>query len=196
MPSPTKLAPEELVSDRLFESVWKKSSLGAPILGSPDTLMSITHGLLKEYTESHYCSDNTVISICGGYDRGGLIKNIEKKFRRLKPSAFSAVTESVEYIPSVITKQKDIEQNHLCLGLPSAPLGDDLNYALSAISNAFGNGMSSRLFQALREWTVSVRKQSKIKQRQPTKVMYKSGRVMRPLLLISYSFLIFIDKNN
>ncbi len=144
--------PEEMVHDILSETVWKDNSLGYPILGTSDSLKLINKDLFNEYMIKNYTPDNCVISVVGNFDYEKLVHLITKYFGDWKSD--KELVQGFE--PSIFTKdikikQKDTEQVHVCLGFNGIEHGKDELYTLLAINNILGGGMSSRLFQKIRE---------------------------------------------
>ena len=142
-------SPEDLVGEELFGAVYSASPLGRPILGKPETLKGITAERMASYMAERYCPQNLVVSLAGRYtdsDRAHLVALLEAMPARSAPDA-----EPGHYQPAVTTKQKPIEQNHLCLGFPALPAGHPERYALQVLNGILGAGMSSRLFQTVRE---------------------------------------------
>ena len=145
-------SPEELVHDILTEQIWKESPLGMPILGTIDTLATIDNACLREYISKLYIPSNIVIAIAGSFDEKKIVRKIEKKFKKLKFSEQSPpVSDAPRFCGGVSIKQKDTEQAHICIGMNGIELGNDDNYALNLINNVLGGGMSSILFQKIRE---------------------------------------------
>ncbi len=144
--------PEELVHDLLQLSSWKNNSLGLPILGTEEIISKFNHETFKQYYKKNYRPDNTVIAVAGNVNEKDTIKKIEKYFGSWTYN--EKVTESKDiasYTPSFIKREKDIEQVHLCLSFPGVPLGSKDTYVIAALNTIFGGGMSSRLFQRIRE---------------------------------------------
>lgn len=145
-------APEDLVYDELQFNVWKSNPIGYPILGTKKTISSFKSKTFKKYFTENYCPSNTVLSIAGNFNKDEMIKKIEKYFKNWKEEKkYSHNLEEVIYNPCIIKKEKDIEQMHLCIAFPGIPLGDEAAYTLVALNTIFGGGMSSRLFQRIRE---------------------------------------------
>lgn len=144
-------APEDLVYDELQYNIWKGNSLAYPILGTKETITRFDNKTFKKYLKCNYRPSNTVISVAGNFDKESMIKKIEAYFKDWKDEECYQKKEEVVYNPCIIKKEKDIEQIHLCIAFPGIPLGDDDSYALVALNTIFGGGMSSRLFQRIRE---------------------------------------------
>jgi predicted Zn-dependent peptidase len=144
--------PEELVHDLLTEEIWDGVPLGYPILGTAESLGSITRDDLIKYMSSFYVPDNCVISVVGNFEEEHLIEVIEKYFGSWKPLGYCSLSNERPLFSSrFLFRKKDIEQTHLCIGFRGLPMGDDRIYALLVLNNIIGGGMSSRLFQNIRE---------------------------------------------
>ncbi len=141
--------PDDLVTERLFARVWQGNALSRPILGREKTLRKFTGEKLREYMRSHYTPDRIVISLSGNFTDLD-IEYLKDRFSQI-PEGQPAAPEKAVYVPAVVTKRKAIEQNHVCLAFPGLPIGDDRRYAMSLMSGMLGGGMSSRLFQSVRE---------------------------------------------
>lgn len=145
-------SPEELVHDILSETVWSGHSIGYPILGSRKSLKAINREMILEYMAENYIPENVVVAVAGNFDEESLFGLVEKYFGswRTAPVARDR-KDSVIFKPGVKIKEKDTEQVHLCLGFNGIEHGNDRLYSLLAVNNIFGGGMSSRLFQKIRE---------------------------------------------
>ena len=144
--------PEDLVYDLLAEAYFGDHPLARPILGSQQQIASVSREALIDYRRRHYRPDNTVLAIAGDFD--------EKQFRELAErylGCWQAQGETrmpepkLESCARLLTRKKDIEQVHLCLAYPGVAQDDDALYPLSVMNNLLGGGMSSRLFQRIRE---------------------------------------------
>ncbi len=142
--------PEELVHDILQYEIWSNNSLGYPILGNRQSISKFDSNTFKSYYSSNYTPNNTVIAVAGNFDEHTIINKIQKYFGSFKgESKYKA--KNYKYTPSIITKAKDIEQVHLALGFESISIGSEEAQTLAALSTVLGGGMSSRLFQKIRE---------------------------------------------
>lgn len=145
-------SPEELVHDLLAETVWHDNALGYPILGTYESLRKINRQLILEYIQKWYSPQNTVISVAGSFDSDNLQELIYKYFGSWKKTKIA--DEQINHISfnSEITfKHKDTEQIHMCIGFNGLKHCDDRLYALFVANNIIGGGVSSRLFQKIRE---------------------------------------------
>ncbi|MCC5909851.1 MAG: insulinase family protein [Clostridiaceae bacterium] len=145
-------SPEDLAHDLLYQSMFKDSSLGLPILGDNNSVKSITRDEMLKYMSQYYVPNNAVISVAGNFDEKDLLEAIEAKFGHWKPSNISLrEQEKAHYNFQHIDKFKDIEQIHLCLAFKGITLGEGRLYPLLVVNNVLGGSMSSRLFQKIRE---------------------------------------------
>ncbi len=145
-------APDELVHDILSEAVWKGSAIGYPILGTRKSLRGITRENILDYIRERYTPENIVISVAGNYEEEKLSEMLERYFGSWKTEQNAGINvETVDFKPGLSIKEKDTEQVHICIGFEGVENGNDCIYPLLAVNNLFGGGMSSRLFQKIRE---------------------------------------------
>ncbi|MDD3412056.1 MAG: pitrilysin family protein, partial [Eubacteriales bacterium] len=143
--------PEDLVNDVLCEAQYS-GSLRRPILGTGDLIRAYSREDLLRYWQRHYVPQNTVLAIAGHYDWDAFVKLAEQYFNAFpNDHAPEAVGESQIFVPGRKARDKDTEQLNICMGFPGVALGADDLYPLNVFNNAIGGGMSSRLFQRIRE---------------------------------------------
>lgn len=141
--------PEDLCSERLFAAVYKGTPLARPILGRPATLEKMTGAFLREYQQRHYRGENLVVALAGSFSPR-VVEELKGRFAHLERGEPEQV-RPVTYRPAITVKKKAIEQNHLTLAFPGLPYGSPQKYTLQLLSSILGGGMSSRLFQEVRE---------------------------------------------
>lgn len=142
-------SPEDVATEKLFETCFDGSALGRPILGYEKTLQKMTSQTLHDFVRDYYHPADTIIAISGHYSQAD-IDFICELFSEMKGEGKNVITPAV-YQPSVVIRPKEIEQNHLCIGFPGLATTDDRRYAYRLLSSMIGDGMSSRLFQTVRE---------------------------------------------
>ncbi|MGI6706901.1 MAG: M16 family metallopeptidase [Clostridia bacterium] len=144
--------PEDLVHDLLAQSFFKGHPLSRPILGSPENILSFSQEDLFSFIRNHYIPSNTVISFAGNFDEDMVEELVERyvAFQENTPKRMET-TNLPSFNSAVAIREKETEQTHVCLALPGLPMGDDDLYSLLILNNLFGGGMSSRLFQSIRE---------------------------------------------
>ncbi|MCI7737416.1 MAG: insulinase family protein [Clostridiales bacterium] len=144
--------PEDLVYDLLAEAYFGDHPLARPILGSQQQIASVSREALIDYRRRHYRPDNTVLAIAGDFDEKQFRELAERYLGRWKAQGETRMPEPrLEACAKLLTRKKDIEQVHLCLAYPGVAQDDDALYPLSVMNNLLGGGMSSRLFQRIRE---------------------------------------------
>lgn len=144
-------APEDMVHELIMETAWgKESGLGASTLGTRETLSKIDAKVIRDYMAQTYTPKNCVIAVAGNFG-DDLIAHIERYFGAW--TGANEITEAFreQYSAGCLLRKKEIEQVHFCLGFPAYPSEDERNYPALAFNNVFGAGMSSALFQKIRE---------------------------------------------
>lgn len=141
--------PEDVATEKLFESCFAGSALGRPILGTRETLAPMDSGTLHRYFSEYYRPQDTVIALSGSFSDEALAFICEL-FSAMPGGGKNAIGPA-QYRPQVVVRPKDIEQCHLCIGFPGLSVQDEDCYALQMLSAILGDGMSSRLFQTVRE---------------------------------------------
>ncbi len=145
-------SPEDLVYDLLAEAVWGNTSMGRTILGTPSSLGGITSEKMRGYIQKHYTAENMVISVSGNYGPD-FFDGLEKYFGQWALAEKAPVLPAAPYQSgNVLVRTKDIEQVQVVASFSGLDVMDDSGaYSLLAFNNIFGSGMSSRLFQNIRE---------------------------------------------
>jgi len=145
-------SPDDVVHELLHSKFYGSHPLGQPILGTVENIKNFTQERLLKYFDQFYSPHNLVISVAGSFDDKELISLLDKYFGHWNKSKGNYQQLNMSKSNSgIFYKYKDIEQTHLCIGYPGLPLGHDSIYPLMVFNNIFGGGMSSRLFQKIRE---------------------------------------------
>ena len=142
-------SPEDVAIDKLFEKCYDGSALGRPILGTAETLQTINSEAMHDYMHRYYRPADTVVAVSGHFTEDDL-DYIAELFSHMEGDGRNQITPAV-YQPSLMLREKDIEQNHLCLSFPGVSLLSEERFAMNLLSSILGGGMSSRLFQGVRE---------------------------------------------
>ena len=141
-------SPEDMVSEQLIAKCFP-GSLGRSVLGTERSLALLTGESLKAFKEREYRSDRVVISLSGSFSDGH-IASIAERFSAL-PVQKKTKWKKAVYTAGTVLKRKATEQNQFCLSWEGLPMGDERRYAWQLLSTIFGEGLSSRLFQTVRE---------------------------------------------
>jgi len=144
--------PEDLAHDMLQSTVWENVPLGAPVLGTASSIGIFTQETFRDFHRRNYRPENTVIAVAGNFDAAAIIALLEKQFTRFVPAPrIELPSQTIVYRPGTASVEKDVEQLHLCIGFPGVSMRSADIYAVAALNTYFGGGMSSRLFQNVRE---------------------------------------------
>ena len=141
--------PADLVSERLNAAVFKGCPLARPILGKKSTLEKMTGASLKDYMRRNYLPSRVIVSLAGNYDPA-IVEEIKARFSVMEAQKAPRVRPA-SYTPAMTLKKKATEQNHLLLSFPGPAAGDKRRFVLQLLTSILGGGMSSRLFQEIRE---------------------------------------------
>lgn len=142
--------PDDLVHDLMSKAAYGTHSLGYSILGTESILNTLHSDDLRGYMKDHYNVNNTVIAVAGNIDES-VKELLEKHFGHFGTPGVEDVIEEPAFLSDLIFHSKKTEQNHICLSLPGLSVKDDNLYAMVLFNNIVGGGMSSRLFQEIRE---------------------------------------------
>ena len=143
-------SPEDVVYELFDTAVWGDTPMGRPILGTEATLSEITPEIMREYMRTHYTSKNIVIAVAGSFD-DSLFELLEKYFGSRDIADNEVLCKPAQYTACDLHSERDFEQMQLVLGFNGIDIMDESVYSLLAMNNVFGSGMSSRLFQNIRE---------------------------------------------
>jgi len=143
-------APDDLIHDHLFEAAFGKQALARPVLGSEASIRSLTQADCAQWLEQQYRPGRLVISAAGKVDPGHVMLLAEALFGDLADTLPPA-TEEASFAGGVRSDRRSAEQTHLAFACPGLPASHPDAPALSLFAQAVGGGMSSRLFQELRE---------------------------------------------
>lgn len=148
----TQDTPDDLVFDLFQEATFPDQALGRPILGPAEIVSSMSRDQLTGYMGEHYAPERMILSAAGKVEHDHLVELGAKLFQKLPATSSDAgKVQSGCYAEGDLRKERDLEQVHLILGLPGFSYHDDDFYALQILSATLGGGMSSRLFQEVRE---------------------------------------------
>lgn len=142
--------PDDIIFDQFQAKAYPNQPMGWPVLGSEKLVRSVTSDQLKSYLNEHYAASDTIVAASGNISHDAFVKDVEKAFTGYRPAA-AIKTVSSSYAGGEYREERDLEQLHLVLGFPGVSYGDDDFYTVGALSVLMGEGMSSRLFQEIRE---------------------------------------------
>ena len=144
--------PDDLVHEMFTQSYWRGHALGRPILGTRQTVSSFNRDRLCDYFHRHYTPNSTLIAAAGNLDHARFVDLVASYFGGLPggPTADDGPVPTPH--PGIRHRhKKELEQVHLCVGAPSYPQRHEKRFACHILNTVLGGGMSSRLFQDIRE---------------------------------------------
>jgi len=145
-------SPDDRVSEMLAAQVWGDHGLGRPILGTLATLEALTPKELVAYFRRRYRAESLVVAAAGGLEHQRLVDLVAEQFEPPSDPSQPLSGAPPVYAPSArMETREDIQQLYLSLATRGLAFGDPARYRLAVLSALLGGGMSSRLFQSVRE---------------------------------------------
>jgi predicted Zn-dependent peptidase len=146
--------PDYLVHEIFTQNFWKNDALGRPILGTVKTVSSFDQQTVFDFYASRFTPGNMVFSAAGHLDHDSFVDQVQQQFSSLAATTGQpfARLDAVAATPHITLKRKkSLEQVQFCLGVPAPKVTDEGRYAIYLLNTMLGGGMSSRLFQTIRE---------------------------------------------
>ncbi len=144
--------PVELIHDLFIESFWRSHSLGRPIQGTVESVGALTADRLMRFFREAYFTGNVLIAAAGRFDPERLLDMVRIAFEPMRREGGPRPVTPPDAHPGVVTREKrELEQLHLCLGVPAHRRSHEERYAGYVLETILGGSMSSRLFQRIRE---------------------------------------------
>ena len=142
--------PDDIIFDYLQEQAFSGQAIGRTILGPAEKVRSYDGRTLNDYRKSNYGAHNTVVCAVGNINHDAFVKMVEQRMGQMQPYAHFEKDNQI-YHGGIFSEKRDIEQAHMVLGFQGVPYGSPNYYPTIVFSTLFGGGMSSRLFQEVRE---------------------------------------------
>jgi predicted Zn-dependent peptidase len=146
----TEDAPDDLVFDRLQETAFPKQPVGRSILGTPESVRSFNPARLRAYLSRNYRAPDMIVAAAGAVEHAAVVAEVEKRFASFAGPA-APMPEPAHFRGGTRVETRDLEQVHIALALQGVPVRDEQLYSLQVFTSVLGGGMSSRLFQEVRE---------------------------------------------
>ena len=143
-------APDDIVFDHFQSTAFPEQPLGRPVLGPPEIVASMTRDTLMGYMGTHYTSPRMIFAAAGKLDHDVIVAMVEAQFSRVEAGIVEQPAAAL-YRGGDIRETRDLEQVHFVLGFESAGFHDPDYYAIAVAASTLAGGMSSRLFQEIRE---------------------------------------------
>jgi predicted Zn-dependent peptidase len=142
--------PDDLIWDRLQETAYTGQPIGRSILGTPTTVRSFDRARLAQYLGRNYRAPDMVIVAAGSVEHRSVVAEVERRFASFAGPA-APTPEPARFVGGSRIETRDLEQVHIALAMHGLPQRDPSLYSLQVFTNLLGGGMSSRLFQEVRE---------------------------------------------
>jgi predicted Zn-dependent peptidase len=144
--------PEFVLHETFIGNFWKGHGLGKPILGTRETVKKFGQPLLLDFFTRVYSPSNILVTAAGNLDHDDFVRLVCERFSGLSERA-ALPPDSIprSHAPIILKKKESLEQVHIALGVPAYPLAHELRFPLYVLNTVLGGGMSSRLFQNIRE---------------------------------------------
>ena len=146
----TEDAPDDLVFDRLQEIAFPGQPVGRSILGTPETVRSFTAARLRAYLTRNYRAPDMLVAAAGAVNHQQVVAEAEKRFASFAGPA-GPQPDAATFSGGTRVETRDLEQVHIAMALHGVPVKDTSLHSLQVFTNVLGGGMSSRLFQEVRE---------------------------------------------
>ncbi|MGE4217970.1 MAG: M16 family metallopeptidase [Alphaproteobacteria bacterium] len=143
--------PDDIIFDHFQETAFPAQALGRPVLGTAQIIEAMPRDALVGFMRRHYGADRMVLAAAGKVDHAAVVRQAERALSALPAQGAAPKLEAADYRGGAYREDRDLEQVHLMLGFPGVGYHDPDFHAASVLSTLFGGGMSSRLFQEIRE---------------------------------------------
>ena len=149
--------PDQVAAENLQKALFPNSRLGDPIAGNEAALRGMTPEILRRYIKSHYLPSRTVVVVAGDFDEGDALADVASRFKFPAGAQRRCASVSRPDLPlsgkcvRETSVSKDVQQTQLALGYRTFGISDPRKYAATVLDAVLGRGMSSRLFQEVRE---------------------------------------------
>jgi predicted Zn-dependent peptidase len=144
-------APDDQVYDLFMATAYPKQPMGRPILGTEEFVSAFTPDAMRNYLKRHYTADRMVVAAAGAVDHDDLVRQVEDRFAPFAGRISADATLAAQYVGGDCRLVRDHEQAHIVLGFPGTSSAAGSHYPLQVFSALLGGGLSSRLFQEVRE---------------------------------------------
>ena len=144
-------SPEEQIHELFSSQFFNNHPLGLPVLGTIETVTSLTRDEILEQKRKYYSPDRIIIAAAGNIEHDEVVKTFEKQFEKLEPVIKEKREYSHDITSSIECSYRELEQINICMGGKAPNLSSDMRFAGAVLNTILGGNMSSRLFQEIRE---------------------------------------------
>jgi predicted Zn-dependent peptidase len=144
--------PDYLVHEIFTQNFWKDHPLGRPILGTRDTVKRFERPPVFDFYSHRFIPGNVIITAAGNLNHERFVELVTQHFEKMKPATNGFHSAPPKIVPKIILRnKKSLEQVQICVGVPSYPITHEKRHSSYILNTLLGGGMSSRLFQNIRE---------------------------------------------
>ena len=144
--------PDYLVHEIFTQNFWKDHPLGRPILGTRDTVKRFEQAPVVNFYGQRFIPGNVLITAAGNLNHEKFVELVRRHFDKMKPASNGFHSAPPKVVPKIILRNKiSLEQVQICVGVPSYPITHEKRHTSYILNTLLGGGMSSRLFQNIRE---------------------------------------------
>jgi predicted Zn-dependent peptidase len=144
-------SPDDQIHDVFLQTMWQGANLGEPTIGFADTVVEVTPRDLRAHMSAHYAPNSVIVAASGNVEHEHFVELVCEQFSGFEGSCARVQPERPETTPATNVRHKESEQAYVVVGTRGIDVRDDRRYALSLLDTVLGGGMSSRLFQEIRE---------------------------------------------
>lgn len=144
-------SPEDLIHDIFAQALWPGHPLGRPVIGTPEVVASFQADQLRQFMDRWYTPDAIVVAAAGNVQHAQVVELADRYLGGLSGSTPSVQLTVPQAQPGHTHVTRTTEQVHICVGTAGLPFDSEDRYAMAVLDTAYGGGMSSRLFQEIRE---------------------------------------------
>ena len=144
--------PDYLVHEIFTQNFWKDHPLGRPILGTRDTVKRFERAPVFDFYSQRFAPGNVIVTAAGNLNHERFVELVTRHFAKMKPASNGFHSAPPKIVPKIILRnKKSLEQVQICVGVPSYPITHEKRHSSYILNTLLGGGMSSRLFQNIRE---------------------------------------------
>jgi len=143
--------PDDLIHDLFVRTMWRDSDLAEPTIGYAETVSALTRDDLLAHVQQRYRPNAVVVAAAGNVEHEHIVELVSRAFEGYTGASQPIVPEQPKLTPALSVRHKDTEQAYVVLGAQGLSVRDERRYVLSVLDTILGGGMSSRLFQEVRE---------------------------------------------
>ena len=144
-------SPEDVIHELIAQSVWGRHPLAKPILGTMDSVAGLRRDMVLSYFKDHYVSGNVIVAASGKVDHSRLVSLVERNLKVPRRQEAPVPEPYHTVLPRVHNEKRKVGQCYICMGIEGPSYVDHRRYATLLLSTVLGGGMTSRLFQEVRE---------------------------------------------